>query len=83
MKNATKLPPEQRKALILSAAIEVANKKSLAEVSFGSVSTECTMKTTPRTVAHYFKIGELRKAIVADVRSSQEVRQEAVAMGIG
>lgn len=83
MKNATKLPPDQRKALILSAAIDVANDKGLSEVSFDTVSKACRMKTTPRTVAHYFLIGDLRKAVIADMRATQEVRQEAVAMGIG
>jgi len=83
MKNAAKLPPDQREALILTAAIEVANEKGLSEVSFDTVAAACRMQTTPRTVAHYFKIGVLRKSVADDIRSTQEVRQEAVAMGIG
>lgn len=82
MKNATKLPPDQRTALILSAAITVANEKGLSEVCFATVAAACSMKTAPRTVAHYYKIGDLRRAVVADTRASQEVRDDAIAMGI-
>ena len=82
MKNATKLPPEQRKAIIMSAAVEVANKKGLSEVSFATVAAACKMSTTPRTVSHYFKIGELREAVIADDRVTKEVREEAIAMGL-
>lgn len=80
--NATKLQPDERSAVILSAAITVANEKGLSEVTFKSVADACLLKTMPRTVAHYFKIGDLRRAIVADVRASDEVRIDATTMGI-
>lgn len=76
-----KLSPEERSAVILSAAIVVANEKGLSEVTFKTVSDKCLMRTKPRTVAHYFKIGELRRAVVADPRSNDLVRSDAVAMG--
>lgn len=82
MKNATKLPPDQRKAVIVTSGIKVANKDGLSQVCFATVAKFCTMPTTARTVAHYFKIGELRKAIIADERTNQDVRDEAIAMGI-
>ena len=77
-----KLAREERSAVILSAAIKVANEQGLTEVTFKSVAAECVMNTKPRTVADYFKIGELRRAVVADDRASDEVRSTAVAMGI-
>ena len=77
-----KLSPEDRTAVIVSAAVVVANDKGLSEVTFETVAAECVMKTKPRTVAHYFKIGELRRVVAADARVSDEVRQHAVAMGI-
>lgn len=77
-----KLQPEERSALILSAAIKVANEKGLAEVTFKTTADACMIKTMPRTVAHYFKIGDLRRAVVADERANDEVRVDAVAMGI-
>lgn len=77
-----KLSPEERSAVILSAAIAVANDKGLSEVTFATTAAKCVMRTKPRTVAHYFKIGDLRRAVVADDRASDEVRAAAVAMGI-
>jgi hypothetical protein len=77
-----KLSPEDRSAVILSAAIEVANEKGLSEVSFSSTAAKCVMKTKPRTVAHYFKIGDLRRAVVNDDRANDDVRTDAIAMGI-
>lgn len=80
--NATKLSPEERTAVILSAAVKVANEQGLSEVTFKTTADACLMKTKPRTVAHYFKIGDLRRAVVADERVIDEVRVAAVAMGI-
>lgn len=77
-----KLAPDERVAVIVSAAVNVANEKGLSEVTFDTVSAACVMKTKPRTVAHYFKIGALRRAVVADERASDEVRDDATAMGI-
>lgn len=77
-----RLKPAERTALILSAAVSVANRKGLSEVTFATVAAECVWKTKPRTVAHYFKIGELRSAVVKDSRANDEVRADAVAMGI-
>lgn len=77
-----KLPPEERTAVILSAAIAVANEQGLSEVTFETTAAKCAMKTKPRTVAHYFKIGDLRRAVVADPRANTEVHVAAVAMGI-
>ena len=80
--NASKLPPAQRIAIILTAAVNVANEKGLGEVTFSNVAKVCAMKTTPRTVQHYYKIGDLRKAVIADERTNPEVQDEAVAMGM-
>lgn len=81
--NATKLPPGERSSVILSAAVEVANTRGLSEVTFKSVADACLMKTKPRTVSHYFKIGDLRRAVVADSRANDDVRAAAIALGIG
>lgn len=82
MKNNAKLQPDERRAVIVSAAVELANDKGLSEVTFHSVAQKCRMDTMPRTVQHYFKIGELRRAVVADARANQMVRDDAAAMGI-
>jgi AcrR family transcriptional regulator len=80
--NSTKLPPSQRVSVILSAAVDVANEKGLSEVTFKTVAAKCLVRTTPRTVAHYYKIGDLRRAVIADERANDTVKVDAVTMGI-
>ena len=80
--NTTKLPPDERIAVILSAAVDVANRDGLSEVTFRTVAARCVIRTKPRTVAHYLKIGALRRAVISDARSAQAVRDDAVSMGI-
>ncbi len=82
MNNATKLSVAQRAAVILTAAIKVANEKGLHEVTFKTVAKACLVTTTPRTVQHYYNIGDLRAAVIADKRATQEVQDTAVAMGL-
>ena len=77
-----RLAPDERCAVILSAAVQVANEKGLSEVTFATVASACKMRTKPRTVSHYFKIGELRRAVVTDSRASAEVKDDAFAMGL-
>lgn len=76
-----KLPPDERKAVIITAAVEVANEKGIGELTFQNVAEACRMKTTVRTVCHYFKIGELRQAVINDERANKMVRDDAVALG--
>lgn len=49
-----RLPPAQRRALILTAACRVARDKGLAHVNHGNVSKQCTVHTNVKTVRHYF-----------------------------
>ena len=78
----TKLKPDDRKSVILAAAIHVANSNTLGEVNFKNVAEACRVTTTVRTVKHYYKIKDLRKAVAFDPRSSDMVKADAVAMGI-
>lgn len=80
--NATKLPRLQRRAVVLSAAVSVANRNGLSEVTFKTTAEACTMPTKARTVSSYFRIGELRQAVISDSRSTNEVQAQAVAMGL-
>ena len=82
MNTTAKLHPDERRAVIVSAAILVANDAGLSEVTFRTVSARCAFACTPRTVQHYFKIGELRREVVSDARANQMVRDDAAAMGI-
>jgi len=49
-----RLPPEQRRALILTAACRVARDSGLAHVNHSTVSKRCTVHTNVKTVRHYF-----------------------------
>lgn len=80
--NDLRLPHEERKALLLSTAIELANEKGLMHVNFKTVSEASKQHVTPRTVQHYWNIGLLRRAIIADKRCNQLPKDDAVAMGI-
>ena len=78
-----RLEPEARRAVIVTAAITLANENGLAAVTHDAVARSCSFKTTGRTVKHYFpRISELWKAVVDDGRAHQTVVDEAVGMGI-
>lgn len=78
-----RLPAENRRAVILTAAVELANRSGLAAVNHESVARKCVIKTTSRNVRHYYpKITELWKAICLDDRSTALVVQDAAGMGI-
>ena len=65
-----RLEPEVRRAVIITAAITLANEHGLAAVTHDAVARSCSFKTTGRTVKHYFpRISELWKAVVDDGRA--------------
>lgn len=82
MQNASKLTPQERRSLIVTAAVDLANEHGLSEVTFEKVAANCRLPTTKRTVTHYFKIRELRLAVVADERANERVREDGRAIGI-
>lgn len=78
-----KMPSENRRAMILSAAISIANRDGLAAVNFVSVARCCEVSTSPRTVRHYFGTkGNLWLCVISDGRSSPKVKHSAAKMGL-
>lgn len=78
-----RLPSENRRAVILSSAVTLANEQGLAAVSFEAVAHGCKVKTTARNVRSYFPtVVSLWREVVLDDRSSQLVRDDAIAMGV-
>lgn len=64
-----KLPATTRRALILDAAIRVANRDGLLRVNWNAVAAECDMETSDRTVRAYFpRYQALWDAVAADER---------------
>lgn len=64
-----KLPATTRRALILDAAIRVANRDGLLRVNWNAVAAECDMETSDRTVRAYFpRYTALWDAVKADAR---------------
>lgn len=45
---------EQRRAVIVTAAVREARSRGLANVCHGDVAKRCSLPTTERTVRHYF-----------------------------
>lgn len=81
-KNSPKLAPEQREAVIVTAAVNVANEDGFSQISLKTVASKCKPKTSVRTVQSYYTMDALRKIVLADTRTSQEARDEATGMGI-
>lgn len=49
-----RLKPEQRRAVIITAACRIARDAGLCAVTHGDVAKRCTMETSVATVKHYF-----------------------------
>lgn len=77
-----RLPSQQRRALILTAAVAFANKHGLFQLTPETVSDWCAAPTTPRTVLKYFSTQDLRHAVAHDDRASDDVRSAARDSGI-
>jgi len=77
-----RMQTEDRKNMILSAAIRVANgPKMLAGVTHGAVSKQCVILTSQRTVRRYFpQQRDLWLAVHASDKEAFE--DQAIALGI-
>ncbi len=78
-----RLQPKDRRAMILSTAIELGNLLGMSAINFQAVASRCTIKTTGRTVRHYFpKVRDLWTEAANDKRAGKMLKDEAVAMGL-
>lgn len=50
-----RLQPDQRRSVIIVAAVREATDKGLANVTHGSVAKRCSLQTSIHTVRHYFE----------------------------
>ena len=75
--------PEERRAIVLTAAVTVANDRGLAAVTWDAVARACTVRTSVGTAREYFKtLTALWRAVAADTRANRAVRDEATGCGI-
>lgn len=78
-----RLPKEQRRALIVSTAVMLANRADLTAVTPHNVAQHCEYSTSFMTVRRYFKTrSALWSAVVIDPRASEAVRAQGVSLGL-
>lgn len=71
------IPKEQRRELLLSAAVKLANHNGLFSFNLGNVCAVCEVETSIRAARYSFTIEELRKAVANDDRASEKVKRVA------
>lgn len=63
-----RLQPDNRRAVIITAAISIAKTEGLHSVTHGAVSKRCKIATSTKTVRHYFATQvDLWQAVLAEV----------------
>lgn len=79
----TRLSHDQRRHLILAAAVEIANRNGLITASMSRVAQECSVRTSDATIRSYFRTkGELWRAIADHPKASRDVKRSAETMGL-
>lgn len=80
MKQEARLTPEDRRKVIINAAVEQAVDAGIMSVSFDSVAERCKIKTSPGTVRWYYRtVGDLREAAA---KADASVMDEMKGMGL-
>ena len=71
-----------RRAIIITAAVDLANEKGLHYVTPSRVAAQCMVVTSVSTCRGYFTMPELWAAILSDKRASKKVKNDAILMGM-
>lgn len=75
-----RLKPDQRIAVIITAAGRIAKEQGLSSVTHGATAKRCTVQTSANTVRHYFKD---RDALwVAVIAANPELTEQGKELGI-
>lgn len=82
MSKILKYPKAIRRAMLTTAAIQVAEEQGLMHVSPITTAERCMVKTAPQTCRQYFTKEELYAQILADPRTSKKVKDQAAEMGL-
>lgn len=83
MGNVKRLTEQQRRGVIVAAAVRVANRDGLTNVDYTTVSVECSVPTSESTVrANFPQRYDLWVAVLAHQFASDTVRKLAKELGI-
>lgn len=78
-----RLTPDQRKVMIVNAALEVSKEKGLFNWTRKDVAAACAFKTSDETVKRYFKYQDsLRKAVAEHPDATDEIKKAARAVSL-
>lgn len=78
-----RLTRKQRKAIIIDAAVQIANKEGLATLTYIVIANQCSIRTSEWTVKHYFPTkAHLFSAVANNDKASKVVRIDAWNLGI-
>ena len=81
--NGNKLPYPQRRAMIVSAAMRVAEARRLSGMSHDLVAEECSATTSTATVRRFFpRMVDLFDVVINDPRCTDETAEQARDMGM-
>lgn len=75
-----RLKPDQRRTVIITAAVREAREKGLAGVTHGSVAKRCVMQTSVHTVRHYFDTQTL--LWVAVIEAAPDLAEQGKELGL-
>lgn len=76
-----RMQPDDRRKIIVLAAVAVARRDGLASVTFEAVAAACSIETTERTIRHYF--ATYRALWLATAKQDRPALwQQAVDLGI-
>ena len=78
----TRLSADERRALIVSTAVKVANKEGLGSVTYEKVARKCEIPTSKHTVKYYFSHkADLFALIVASKDATPKVKEMGKKLG--
>ncbi len=77
-----RLTKKVRRAIIITAAVDLANEKGLHYVTPARVAARCMVTTAAHTCRGYFTLPQLWTAIITDKRASKKVKEDAIKMGM-
>lgn len=83
MSTAVYLGYEERRAIIVTAGVRIANRNGLIAASMTHVADECDVKTSLASVRGYFRTkADLWRAIAEHSDATKDVKASAAAMGL-
>ena len=73
----TKLAPEQRRNVIIQAALRIGMAEGITAVTHGEVAKRCSVQTSKETVKYHFPVkADLWDAVVAADETGAMLKQE-------